>query len=149
MTGVRIEQIGSDGLEEFFGLHRRYLEAIEEAALDDAGMSRIAEGSADGRIRFYGARRTGELVGICSLATAFTTFSGGAEYGILEDVYVAEPHRGTGVLRPLVDHVCSIAAEEGCASIVVGAGTGDVPMYRSLGFDLALGTMLARILTSG
>ncbi len=146
MNTVPIQQIDDPYSEGLFDLMQHYLAAIGESPLDETAMHRIAGAMADGRIRFFGAKEDGKLIGICSLTTAFTTFGGGSTFGMLEDVFVDEAHRGSGVLRQLVEHVFSLAKREDCASVVVGSSDGDVPMYRAVGFDMKLGTMLARIL---
>lgn len=135
--------------ESPFDLLDGFLSEIGESPLDAPARDRIAAAIVDGRIAFFGARVDGELVGICSLTTAYSTFAGGAPMGILEDVYVVPERRRTGVARALVERVFEEARRLDCASVVVGCAESDVPLYRELGFALRLGAMLSNVLVSG
>jgi len=55
---------------------------------------------------------------------------------VVGDIYVREPHRGTGLARRLVDRAAERAREAGCAELVLDV---DVDNERALGFYEKLG----------
>jgi len=95
-----------------------------------------------GAIDFYIVCEDGVVLGICSLSRCFSTYAA-APAALLDDVYIAREWRKKGLLRKLVECARNDAAAKGISSIMLGASAGDVGMYKSLGFDIELGTMLA------
>ncbi|MBA2506451.1 MAG: GNAT family N-acetyltransferase [Thermoleophilaceae bacterium] len=62
----------------------------------------------------------------------------GTEDAWLEDLFVAEPARGTGLGRLLVEFGMDVARERGCARIeldVQDENEGALALYRATGFD--------------
>ena len=143
MDIIRIQDAHEAGL---FALIAGFLEEIGEPALDESGMARIDKAVAEDRIRFFGAVRDGTLVGCCSLTMGYSTFGGGAPFGLLEDFFVAEEFRKKGVARALVERALAEAESEKCSSVILGCSEEDVPMYDALGFTERIGTMLSRVL---
>ena len=73
------------------------------------------------------------------LTTTFSTFCYGP-CGVLEGFYILPAYRHQGIARELVRFAYE---NSGAASMIVGCADCDLPMYRSLGFTVPLGNMLA------
>ena len=86
--------------------------------------------------------RGSRAVGMCSVSPCFSTFACG-ETGVFDDFYVEPPFRRQGAARLLARAAQGWCRERGMASLTVGCSAGDVGMYRALGFEVELGTMLA------
>lgn len=79
------------------------------------------------------ARESGRIVGHLQL----TESSPGALE--VKNMAVAESHQGRGIGRALLEAAIALAAEEGCAGIVVAtaaADTGNLRFYQRLGFRM-------------
>jgi GNAT superfamily N-acetyltransferase len=142
MEIVRISEPVAEGLPELLAA---FLAEIGEPVPGADAHERVAAAIDADAIRFFGAREAGRLVGMASLTTAWTTYGGGAPFGILEDAYVVPAWRGKGVIRALVERVLEDAREQGLVSVVGTCSEDDVGMYKSLGLTERLGTMLARV----
>ncbi len=145
-AGREIARVADPERDGLFAMLDAFLGAVGEPPLDDAARRNITAAVAGDRIRFFLARIDGQPAGVCSLTTAWSTFSGGAPCGMLDDVLVAPEHRGTGLARALVERMRAEAREQGCSSVIVGCSPDDAPMYRALGFDVKLGVMLSNVL---
>ena len=93
----------------------------------------------NGQIMFFGAFDGTELIGCCSVTVGFSTFNYGPS-GVFEDFYICPAYRHKGIARELVRMACR---ESGVGSMSVGCADCDVSMYRSLGFCIPLGNLLA------
>jgi GNAT superfamily N-acetyltransferase len=142
---VRVRKAREEDFEGLFVLLNAYLMEIGEEGLSGDDERRLRTAVEEGRITFFVAEE-GELLGTCSLTTAFSTFGGGREYAILEDFYVVPDRRGSGIAAKLTRHVFDEATARGMSSVVVGCAECDVAMYRHLGFSLEIGRMLSRVL---
>jgi GNAT superfamily N-acetyltransferase len=75
--------------------------------------------------------------GVCQLRYRFAVWTG-TEDCCLEDLFVEEEARGTGVGRQLVEAALARARERGCARIELDANEANpvaVALYESLGFE--------------
>ena len=134
-----IRRIDASRIDELWALQRLYKAEIGEAAPEDGAKDRLREAIDGDRIRFYGAWEGEALAGCCSVSVGFSTFNY-LPCGTFEDFYICPEHRHSGIARQLVRFA---ARESGVATLTVGCADCDVPMYRSLGFSVLLGNLLA------
>lgn len=123
-------------------LENSFLAEIREEPLTGEKKERLADAVREGRIAFFLAMRGSRAVGMCSVSPCFSTFACG-ETGVFDDFYVEPPFRRRGAARLLARAAQDWCRERGMASLTVGCSAGDVGMYRALGFEVELGTMLA------
>lgn len=126
-------------------LENGFLAEIGEGALTDEKKTRLAEAIRAEKIVFFLAKRGCRAVGMCSVTGCFSTFTC-ADMAVFDDFFVEPTFRRQGVARLLADAAQDWCRERGFASVVVGCSPGDAGMYRSLGFDVELGTMLSCVL---
>lgn len=142
----RVERLTDpDGPElgwQLLKLENSFLAEIGEPPLTEAKKERLAAAVREGRIAFFLALRGTRAVGMCSASPCFSTFACG-ETGVFDDFYVEPPFRRRGAARLLAQAAREWCRARGMASLTVGCSAGDVGMYRALGFELELGTMLA------
>lgn len=131
-----------DLLRQLWRLENGFLQEIGEPLLDGEKRERLAAAIRERRIMFFLARRGCRVVGMCSVATCFSTFSC-TETGVFDDFFIEPGFRRQGIARLLVEAARRWCRENGLASLTVGCSAGDVGMYRALGFETELGTMLA------
>ena len=136
MEYCRICESQTDDLWE---LHLAYKAEIGEERPSDADRERLKEAIKENRIRFYGAWDGDSLVGCCSVTIGFTTFNY-APGGVFEDFFICPNYRHKGIARELVRLARS---ESGVQSLTVGCADCDIKMYKSLGFSVRLGNLLA------
>jgi ribosomal protein S18 acetylase RimI-like enzyme len=77
------------------------------------------------------------VAGVCQLRYRFAVWTG-SEDCWLEDVFVEEPARGSGLGRALVEAALERARERGCARVeldVNAANAAALALYESLGFE--------------
>ena len=91
--------------------------------------------SADGEF-LLGAVGEGEPVGVCQVRFRWSVWTS-AEDAWLEDVFVRDSARGTGLGRALVEAAIDRARTRGCRRIELDVDEANAPalaLYRSLGF---------------
>lgn len=128
--------------EDLWDLESGFLAEIGEEPLDDDKRERLEMGIADQQIVFFVAKRLNRPIGICSVSPCFSTFACG-KCGVFDDFFVEPAFRKQGVARLIALAAQDWCREQGYASLTVGCADSDVGMYRNLGFDIRLGTMLA------
>ncbi len=128
--------------EPFIGLVNAYKRAIGEEPLNREDIESLFRAVRDEHIQFFTAMEGETLAGMCSLCRTFSTFHC-AFGGIFEDFYVEPAFRGKGVARKLVSAVINECKRTGITSLWVGCADADVQMYKSLGFEIPLGNLLA------
>ena len=134
---------GEADLGDVLALENRFLDAVEELPLNREQWERLAEAIRQRKISFFLARLEGQTVGICSVSPCFSTFDCRPS-GVFDDFYVEPAFRHQSVARVLVEATRGWCVSRGMASLTVGCSPGDVGMYRALGFETNLGTMLAQ-----
>lgn len=126
-------------LDALWELQKRYKAEIGEDEPELAGKARLADAIGKDKILFYGVWKEDTLIGCCSVSLGFSTFDYRPS-GVFEDFYLCPAYRHQGIARQLVGFAYR---ESGVSSLTVGCADCDVPMYRSLGFTIALGNLLA------
>ncbi len=113
-AGVRVEPISAQQLETLLPLIAAYQRFYEVEDVDTernrAFFSRFLAPSEDGML--LGAWRGEGLVGYACLYWHFTSLIP-AETVLMNDLYVAEPARGEGVGRALIEASAQVARERG------------------------------------
>ena len=87
--------------------------------------------------RLFVLRIDGKVAGMASALITVSTAQG-APVLLLEDVIVSRAHRGTGLGRKLVEHVCAWAKEQDMARVTLLADQDNAPalaFYARLGFE--------------
>ena len=133
------KRISPHDMDALWELQRLYKAEIGEGEPDIAGKARLARAIENGSILFCGAFDGGALIGCCSVTVGFSTF----DYmpsGVFEDFFIRPEYRHRGAARRLVEFA---HRESGVSTMTVGCADCDVPMYRALGFTIALGNLLA------
>ena len=111
---LRIDPVSVSELETLLPMIGEYQRFYEAEAIDEsrnrAFFSRFLAPSVDGML--LGAWRGEELVGYACLYWHFTSLVP-AETVLLNDLFVAEPHRGGGVGRVLIEASAEVARKRG------------------------------------
>ena len=123
-------------------LENGFLREIGEEPPDEKKQQRLKEAVGDGKITFFLAKRGYRAVGMCSVSPCYSTFSC-AESGVFDDFYVEPAFRRQGIARQLVSAARNWAEENALSGLTVGCADCDAEMYRALGLETRLGTMLA------
>lgn len=103
--------------------------------LDDPGVGRL-----------FVLRVGGEVAGMANALFTVSTAEG-CRVLLLEDVIVSRAHRGKGLGRKLVEHVCEWARAEGMPRVTLLADRGNAPalaFYGRLGFEKSAMTVRRR-----
>ena len=117
-------------LGELFALERDY--TVDPDRQRD-GLRRLMARNGDARVLV--AETRGRVVGMCSVQLVISTAEGGPA-GWVEDVVVAEGHRGLGLGTALLEAAAAWAAEQGAGRLQLLADGGNGP---ALGFYAARG----------
>lgn len=125
-----------------FKLENGFFAAVGEEPLTDAKKEKLMMAAAEKKIRFFIAKRGFRVVGMCSIAPCFSTFTCG-ETAEFEDFFIEPVFRGGGTAGKLVSFARMICEKEGIDGLTVGCADCDVGMYRALGFDVKIGSLLA------
>ncbi len=120
-------------------LHIAYKEAIGEDTPSPEDLESLKDAIKTGCILFFGCREGNLLVGCCSVSVTFSTFCY-APSGVFEDFYILPAYRHKGFARALVRFAYE---NSGVRSMTVGCADCDLMMYKSLGFSIPIGNMLA------
>lgn len=132
-------RISRERTDELARLQIRYKEEIGEERPTDENLESLSKAITEGQILFFGCLNGGRLIACCSIAPVYTTF----DYrlgGVFEDFYIDPMYRHKGIARRLVQFAYR---ESGVSSLTVGCADCDVEMYKSLGFGIPVGKMLA------
>ena len=132
-------RISASRAEELWKLQRLYKAEIGEDEPGEAEKERLIKAIEAGSILFFGAFDREPLIGCCSVTVGFSTFNY-MPCGVFEDFYIRPEYRHKGIARRLVQFA---RRESGVSSLTVGCADCDVQMYRSLGFSVLIGNLLA------
>lgn len=122
----------ADLLHELFMLERDF---APERETQRRGLRLVLDNPASGRL--FVLRVDGEVAGMANALITVSTALG-APVVLLEDVIVRREHRGCGLGRQLVEHVCDWARGQGMARVTLLADGDNAPalaFYERLGFD--------------
>ena len=119
-------------------LENGFLKEIGESPANEEKQELLAQAIRDGRITFFMAKRGCRAVGMCSVATYFSTFAC-SETGIFEDFYIEPAFRKMGIAQKLAQAAQTWCTANGIASLTVTCAPCDQSMYQSLGFNTHLG----------
>ena len=133
------KRISASQIDQLWELQKAYKEEIEEDAPCEQDKNKLFSAVEKNHILFFGAFDGADLIGCCSVAVGFSTFNY-ASSGVFEDFYIRPEYRHKGIARTLVQYAYR---ESGVRSLTVGCADCDVEMYRSLGFRIPLGNLLA------
>lgn len=132
-------KISISRIDMLWELQKAYKAAIKEDEPTQQDMARLMQAIEGKQILFYGAWNGTALVGCCSVTVGFSTF----DYkpgGVFENFYIVPEFRHCGIARKLVQYAYR---ESKVSSLTVGCSDCDVDMYKSLGFKIRLGNLLA------
>ena len=125
-------------------LENGFKKDIGEDALTEEKQGILVSAIKEGKITFFVARRGYRLVGMCSVAKCYSTFT--CSYtGIYDDFYVEPAFRKKGIARKLAKAAQKWCKDNGITSLTVCCAPCDEKMYQSLGFDICLGTTYAHV----
>ena len=136
---MEYKRIEISQIDQLWELQKAYKAEIEEDAPGEQDKTKLLPAIEKGQIIFFGAFDGAALIGCCSVTVGFSTFSY-ALSGVFEDFYICPEYRHKGIARELVRYAYR---ESGVSSLTVGCADCDVEMYRSLGFSIPLGNLLA------
>ena len=135
------EKLNLTDFENLTYLEQQYKIAIGEPQLTFEQIAALKHAIETGKIEFFVAKDGENLVGMCSVTVAFSTFACG-DMGIFEDFFILKTHRSQGIAKSLTGYVFAEMKARGVASLWVGSADMDVAMYKSLGFEIPLGNLL-------
>ncbi len=136
---MNFRKIDASETDALWELQKLYKGEIGEDEPGSDEKARLVDAVRKGAILFFGAWDDNRLIGCCSVTVGFSTF----DYlpcGEFEDFYIRPEYRHRGVARRLVRFAYQ---ESGVSSLTVGCADCDVEMYRSLGFSVPLGNLMA------
>ena len=136
---MKYSVITASQVDALWTLQKLYKAEIGEDMPDEAGKERLRKAIENGSIHFYGVWDEQLLIGCCSITVGFSTFNY-LPSGIFEDFFILPEYRHKGIARQLVHFA---RQQSGVATLMVGCADCDVPMYKSLGFAVELGHLLA------
>ena len=128
--------------DELWQLENAFFMAVGENEMTLKNFHRLVDAVETEKIIFFGARKNGEVIGMCSVSPNFSTFAC-KTCGVFDDFFIDPEHRGHGVAPMLVNAAREWCKQRDYASLTVGCSRGDAAMYQSLGFDTELGVLLA------
>mgnify|MGYP002732432987 CR=1 FL=1 len=148
-TGTRRKQaelaaqrLTAERFAELLCLENAFRQSVGEEPLSPEMAQRLEAAVRGERIRFLALMDGPRAVGLCSVSPAFSTY-GCAPCALFDDFYIDPAYRKTGAARALANAAFALCRELGIESLFVGCAPCDSAMYRSLGFDTALGSMRA------
>lgn len=139
-----VEVLGDPTDWQLLKLENGFKKEIGEEALTEEKQKQLQQAIKEGKITFFVAKRGYRIVGMCSVAKCYSTFSC-SDTGVYEDFYIEPAFRNKGIARKLAKAAQTWCKENGISSLTVCCAPCDEKMYQALGFDIGLGTTFAHI----
>jgi GNAT superfamily N-acetyltransferase len=134
-------ELGPDDIWQILNLENGYKKEIGEPFLSEEQQTKLTKAIENRDIRFFVLMHKTRVIGMCSVCRIFSTYIC-TPAAIFEDFFIEPVFRGKGYARMLTRYVQDWCAANGVTSLWVGSSETDVPMYRALGFDVPLGSLL-------
>lgn len=122
-----------------------YLAELGREPLSEEKAEQLKHAVLTKKITFFLAKRGSRAVGMCSVVSAFSTFSC-QEAAILKDFYIEPVFRKIGIAPLLVRTARQWCQEQGFSSLSVCCVPCEEAMYQSLGFQTRLGSIWSCLL---
>lgn len=139
---VLVEVLSDPSDGQLLKLENSFLKDIGEELLTETKKQQLQQAIRDGNITFFAAKRGCRMVGMCSVAKCYSTFSC-SDTGVFDDFYLEPAFRGKGIARALAQAAQRWCQENGMSSLTVCCAPCDEERYRVLGFETVLGRTLA------
>lgn len=138
-------EILSDPMDwQLLKLENGFKREIGEEPLTEEMQKRLQQAVKEGKITFFIARREDRIVGMCSAARYYSTFSC-SETAVFEDFYIEPAFRKKGIAGKLARAVQNWCNANEISSLTVCCAPCDEKMYQALGFEIELGRTFAYI----
>ncbi len=141
---LTVEILDDPADRQLLKLENDFKQCIGEEPLTEEQKRRLRRAVEEGKITFFVARQGDRAVGMCSVATCYSTFSC-SDTGVYEDFYVEPAFRGKGIARRLAKAAQAWCLDNGIPSLTVCCAPCDEEMVRALGFDECLGRTFAHM----
>lgn len=139
MDNMKFIKITTNKFDELKILQTKYKSEIGEEEPTYENFLNLKRAISDENIHFFGCICNDNLVACCSISVIFSTFNY-EQGGILEDFFIIKEYRHKGIAKQLIKFAYK---ESKISSLIVGSADCDVNMYKSLGFKILIGNMLA------
>lgn len=123
-------------------LENGFKKDIGEESLTEDRQKQLQQSIKASKITYFVAKRGYRAVGMCSVATCFSTWICGP-IAAFDDFYIEPAFRKKGIARMLARAAQRWCHEQGMASLTVCCAPCDEEMYQSLGFQTKLGSSFA------
>lgn len=138
---MKIEMLREEKFDKIKPIIQQYKKSIHEDNLEEYQFQELKKAIEDNRISFYIVIDAGNIVGMCSISSVFSTYR--CEYmGIFEDFYIEPEYRKKGIAKNLTGYVFNEMKTKNINSVWVGCADVDIKMYKHLGFEIELGNLL-------
>ena len=125
---MRIERAAESDLAEVLRLVELLLDELhDDDEFDGLDLGRTLDdlrGEGDRFVALLARGEGGEAVAVLTLTETFAIYAGG-RYGVIDELYVAPPHRSAGVGRFLLEAAAAVGRERGWRRIDVTAPAGE------------------------
>lgn len=135
------DRLALKDVEKLKPLLNDYKKAIHEEELTECQFTNLNNALENEKIIFYIAKVDDEIVAMCSITTAFSTYKC-EDMGIFEDFFIKPSYRGKGIASKLVQFVTTEMKKMNVTSVWVGCADVHVELYKHLGFNIPLGNLL-------
>lgn len=126
-------------------LENSFLKEVGEQTLTEEQQNQLVQAIQGSKITFFVAKRGYRMVGMCSVAKCFSTFSC-SDTGVFDDFYIEPAFRKKRIARKLAQATQIWCKENGIPSLTVCCAPCDEGLYQSLGFDMRLGSTFAHMI---
>lgn len=141
---ITVEILTDPGDCQLLKLENGFKQAIGEELPTEEQQKQLQRAIQDGTITFFVAKRGYRMVGMCSVAKCYSTFSY-SDVAVYDDFYVESAFRKKGIARKLANAAQRWCKDKGISSLTVCCADCDEKLYQALGFDVELGRTLAHM----